>query len=473
MTDSARCFPSSASPGRRLFPARKHPLSDYLDSFLNLEKDLSSVRPRDFRLSRIRKVLSVLGNPERHLKILHIAGTKGKGSTAAFTAEILRAAGYKVGLYTSPHLCHVRERIRLLSPSARSRRGQREFKDCISKKAMAVVLADLSPVLEAFRDTKKYGRLTYFEVLTILALSYFYKQQVDFVVFETGLGGRLDATNAVPSLIAGITPISLDHTAILGNTLEAIAGEKAAIIKSRGQRVVIARQPPEALKVIKKRCQQFSVKPLFVGQDITFERKDFNWQRQRALIRTPKAEYELSLRLHGLHQVENAATAVGFMTALQAEGYAVPAAAIRQGARTVFWPGRFEIIRRRPFIIIDGAHNPYSLTRLAETVRELFCRGTVYLILGVSADKDWLGICRAIFPVAREVILTKAHHPRALTWDPPAVSAVSTGQNIYYASHIKAAFRQVLKKVRPQDLILVTGSIFLVSEARALLSRKT
>ncbi len=441
----------------------------YLDSFINFEKGMPASGTINFRLTRMKKLLALLGEPQRKLKVAHIAGTKGKGSTAAFLAEILRQAGYTVGLYTSPHLVDFRERIRILRPRNKKRAHARMLTGCISEKDFVRVLAEMVPPIETIRRTPRWGELTYFEVLTALAFVYFKEQNVDFVVLETGLGGRLDATNVANPLVCGITAISLDHTAILGNSLAAIAREKAAIIKRKGVRVVVGGQPKEALAVIRRRCQRFRAKTVYLGEDILVQEEKVSWQAQLFCVRTSQHEYELETPLLGRYQLENASVAIGMAEALRAQGFVILDAAIRKGIAQVFWPGRFEILRRRPCVVLDGAHNPDSMRRLAETACAFFRDRKVYLILGVSADKDWQGICQAIFPVGYEVILTQASHPRALVWNKKTVASLAQGKKVFYADHTMAAVRYAQKKARPQDVILVTGSFFLVGEAREIL----
>jgi len=422
----------------------------------------------DFRLARMKKLLALLGSPERKLKVAHIAGTKGKGSTAAFLAEILCAAGYTVGLYTSPHLVDFRERIRIFRPRHKRRSRGMTLTGCIPEKDVVRVLSKTGPAIERLRRLPKLGEPTCFEVLTALAFVYFREQKVDVVVLETGLGGRFDATNVADSLVCGITAISLDHMAILGNSLAGIAREKAAIIKRRRARVVVGRQPKEVLAVIRRRCQAFKAKAVYLDQDIVAREEKVSWREQMFCVKTPQHEYELSTPLLGACQAENAAVAIGMAEALRAEGFVIPDAAMRKGVAQVFWPGRFEVVRQKPRVVLDGAHNPASMQRLAETARVLFKGRKVYLVLGVSADKDWQGICQAIFPVGHEIVLTKTRHPRALVWDKKTVRQWTQGKKVFCAKNVSAAVRYAQKKARPQDVILVTGSLFLVGEAREM-----
>ncbi len=514
---------------------------EYLDSFINYEVHLGLGDPSQFKLSRVEYLLELLGGPHKKLKFIHIAGTKGKGSTCAFAANILKYSGYRVGLYTSPHFCDLNERIRILSlthstppwrgsgatlspstsssrplagraksrgqaptylggivehlqlrsvlnparPAKRKRAGEYNrraegltdplkkhdfiFEDCISDQELCSLIEKTQPYLEKARLTTKYGRLSYFEVLTVLALYYFFKQNVDVVVLETGLGGRLDATNVVDSLVCGITPISLEHTQQLGNTLDKIAQEKAGILKDPNQLAVIALQPLEVYEVIKKRCEDLGIRFYTVGKDILFHSLTQEESQQRFEIKAGKSLYRLSTSLVGRHQVVNAATAVGLIEAGKDFGFQINEENISDGIAQCFWPGRFEIIQKYPWVILDCAHNPSSCLKLKETVLELFPQKKILLILGVSQDKDILGICQNLQSIAARVITTKANHPRAFDFTQKNSKDLFPGCQTTMTESVKEAVSLAFKKVDPEDVILITGSIFAVGEARALL----
>ena len=283
---------------------------EYLNSFINFESQLHKLRSEDFNLNRIQKFLELAGHPAGNLKIVHVAGTKGKGSTCAFLAGILQEAGYKVGLYTSPHLHRVNERIRILNTE--NVRSKDNFSGAIDDEELACVLTSLRPFAAAIKNEGNI--LTFFEVLTVAALCYFAKSQVDMVILETGLGGRLDATNAVDSSVAVITPVSLDHTRILGPTLSKIASEKAGIIKNSHQKVVIAPQEKEAMDVVLARCREFGVEPVLVRPD----------------------KYEnLKIGLKGKHQMINAATAIEAAAILKTMGFKISDEAMSEGLKNV------------------------------------------------------------------------------------------------------------------------------------------
>ncbi len=410
-------------------------VSPYLNSFVNFESKLDKMHAVDFNLDRIRELLDLAGDPAKHLKIIHVAGTKGKGSTCAFLASILHQAGYKVGLYTSPHLHRVNERIRVLD--------HRPGDGCISDEELAVVLTRLRPLAAAVQNEGHI--ITYFEILTVAALLFFAGQKVDMVILETGLGGRLDATNAAPSLIAVITPISLDHVGILGPTLEKIAVEKAGIIKNSLQKVVIAPQDKEAMDVLLGRCREFGIQPHVVSL---------------------QGHENLKTGLKGRHQKLNAATALAALNILSGMGFEISAAAIAEGLKKVFWPGRFELLASRPDVIADGAHNKASASALVETLKEEYPGRRVVLILGVSKDKDVEGICAQLNSVAAEIILTKAVHSRAYSFVKAEGEKYFKGKPCELIGNLPQALEKALRMAGPEDVIVVTGSLFIVAEAR-------
>lgn len=438
----------------------------YLDSLINHELFLDQARAASFKLDRVRELLKELGGPHQGLTVVHVAGSKGKGSICAIISSILQHAGYRVGLYTSPHLYHYRERIRVLEPGSSDlqrtpggrlgNEGRDIFPDCIREDELAAAVGAVKPAVEKIRAREGLGGLSFFEVYTALALYYFRERDVDLAVLETGLGGRLDATNAVQSILAVIAPISLEHTHILGDTIKQIAGEKAGIIKDRGQKVVIAPQCLEAMEVLKKRCREFQIDPLEVENTVEYEDVAQDIGGQSFVLTTKRKEYgRVHLPLLGKHQRENAATAISAVECLSDLGFAVTQDALREGCKDVFWPGRLEVAGREPLILLDGAHNAASAQALSETVREILGGKKVVLVLGLSKDKDQTAICGELQPIAREVIFTKARHPRA--------------SDLQGAVDVRTALDLARAKAGRDDAILVTGSVFVVSEARRYL----
>jgi len=438
------------------YPAVKQ----YLNSLINYEKNTNYSYAQTIKLKRIRDFLSLIGDPQSSLRVIHIAGTKGKGSTSAMVAYILREAGFNVGLYTSPHLNDFRERIRILKPvSPGSRLKAQDFEGMISKKQLWSLVEELKPSIDKYNRRSRHGALSFFEVYTALAFLYFKRKQIDFAVLETGMGGRLDATNSVDSLVCGITPLSFEHVQKLGNTLSEIAEQKAGIIKKNGAVVVSAPQIKEARQVICNRCRKFRARLYEVGNQIKY------FQSRKSLtIKGLKNNYRnLRLNLLGEHQEANAALAVGLVESLSFHGFNVPVSAIARGLGKTVWPGRCEVVQRNPLVVLDGAQNLASARVLKKAIRDNFKYRKVVLVLGVSSDKDIQGICKELDSLADEVILTSAATPRA-------AEAVQLAGNfrrkIYLTSNVKEAKFLTSKLAGKKDLILVTGSLFLVGEFR-------
>lgn len=440
--------------------------TQYLAAFINYEKNLNALSVKELHLERVNFVLAKIGSPHLYLKVIHIAGSKGKGSTAAFIANILKEAGYRVGLYTSPHLYDVRERIRILF-SDRKIKEKGLFDDCIPAKDLAALLTQLKPVIEKYERSPTFGHLTYFEVLTILAFLYFKKEKVNLAVLETGLGGRLDATNVGHPLVCAITPISLEHTAILGKTVTKIAKEKAGIIKkTKGAPapiVISASQTKEADKVLRARCRA-------VGADLRFVRKDIKARFISAassgqVFSVGRKVFKTSLL--GRHQIDNAAVAVGVVEALRRRDFLISENAVIQGIARTTWPLRFEIVKRKPIVILDAAHNPESCRRLADTIREIFSGRKAVFVLGCSDDKDIAGMVKALSPAAKSFILTQARHPRAYAWKTSNVKQIFKAQDVKMVQSAREACRQGLKSLGTSDILVVTGSLFAAAEARS------
>ncbi|MBI5150049.1 MAG: bifunctional folylpolyglutamate synthase/dihydrofolate synthase [Candidatus Omnitrophica bacterium] len=446
----------------------------YIASFINFELRPPPSHTLTFKLDRMRRLLELLGQPQDHLKIIHVAGSKGKGSTCIFTATVLQKAGYRVGLYTSPHLDNYRERIRLLEEDSFVRvSGEDIYPDMISEEDLCRTLEEMRPSVERLRREKGLGALTFFELFTALAFCYFYRQQADFVVLETGMGGRLDATNAAPSEVCAITPISLEHTIYLGDTVARIAAEKGGIIKSPGQRVVIAPQEKEAREVLRARCAQFSIDPVFVGLDIHWRVRRQGPTGQTIDIHSRGHDYPgLELPLAGEHQAVNAAVAVGVIESLRETGVTIGDRAIYEGLREAFWPGRLEIIQQDPSIVLDCAHTPASAFQLVETFSRIFPGKTATLVLGVSEDKDRPGICRELNRIADRVVAAQADHPRAYHFTQDELESFFPGKTCARVPDARQAVEHACGNSGPGNIILVTGSVFLVAEARRYLKNK-
>jgi len=453
---------------------------EYLNSFANYEKNTKYSYKKTVKLERVRDFLSLIGNPQKFLRVIHVAGTKGKGSACAFVAYILREAGFSVGLYTSPHLNDFRERIRLLRPLVyNSRRKVEDFEGMIPQKDLSCLAEELKLIINKYNRYSKYGPLTFFEVYSALAFLYFKRKQVDFVVLETGLGGRLDATNCADSLVCAITPISFEHVQKLGKTLAKIAAEKSGIIKKNGAIVISAVQEKEARRVIQNRCKKFQASLYEIGKQIKYYKKDGSFT-----IKGIRKTYKnLRLKLLGTHQIANAALAVGLVEILGSYGFDIKEKAIRLGLYNTVWPGRCEIIGKNPLIILDGAQNLASAKVLRKAIKEKFSatsRGgslpvrqagasggkyrKLILVLGISDDKDICGICKTLDPLADEIILTCAATPRAASLK--KLSACFK-RKLYLTKSVKEAKLLAKKLAHKKDLILVTGSLFVVGEFRS------
>lgn len=444
----------------------------YLESFINYEEIPAFSYQESLKLERMKGFLGLLDNPQEDLRCLHIAGTKGKGSVCAFAAYILREAGFRVGLYTSPHLSDFRERIRILEITEYGRRNtDGGFEGMISKRAIAGLVEKIKPIIEKYNRNCKYGALTFFEVYTALAFLYFRQKKVDYAVLETGLGGRLDATNTVNPLACAITPISYDHTAQLGNTLKKIAAEKSGIIKEK-LTVISAPQAKAAREVIRNRCKKTGAKLYEIGKDIVWRkapacrtgRQDAR-RFQSFSVKGIRGNYDnLKIGLLGEYQISNAALAIAMVEALAEEK--ITALSIKRGLKRTLWPGRLEVVSRSPRIALDGAHNTASAAALAEALKNHFKYKNLILVLGMSKDKDIEGVCDIICPIANKIILTKSGNPRCAE---PEFIQKMLHKPAELTSSIKEAIAMAKKSANPGDLILITGSLFVAGEARRCL----
>lgn len=423
---------------------------DYLNSFTDYEK-LSSIRIEPFTLERIERLLLLLGQPHRRGKVFHVAGTKGKGSTAAMLASVLQAQGYRTGFFTSPHLHSFLERIRVDGRM-------------ITEDELVSQVERLVPLVEELDRDRTLGPFTTFELTTALAFLHFAGHEAEYQVIEVGLGGRLDATNVVSPLLVVVTSISVDHTAILGSTLTEVAREKAGIIKP-GSVVVSAPQSPEAEDVIRTTCREQGARLIMVGHDLSYRRLDANLEGQRVEVNTRHGKHVLKIPLLGKFQCENAAIAVAAIEEARLLGVQVSPESLTAGVERVSWPGRMQIIKRDPLILVDGAHNVHSASVLRDTIREDMTFEKCILVLGTSVDKDISGIARELGPLADVLVATRSVHPRST---PPAVIAEAFDplcKDRRLAGDVSSAIELALSLASPADLVLVTGSLFVVAEA--------
>jgi len=426
---------------------------EYLNSFVNYEQIPGvSYAQAGYSLKHVEELLNRMGNPQLAARTVHIAGTKGKGSVAAMIAQVLSVSGYKTGLYTSPHLLNLRERIKLDG-------------NLISEAEFAAAMAKVKPFIESMKQDAAFRQLTYFEALTVLAFVYFQEKQADFQVLEVGLGGRLDATNVVPSpAVCIITPVSFDHTQILGNTLAQIAREKAGIIKP-GCWVVLSPQPEEAASVFSDVCRDKQAKAIWVGRDITWHRIGGNLDHQSLVINGRNGKYKVNIPLLGDFQLENASTAVAALEILASEGFAISPASIARGLAEVKWSGRFQVVRQDPTVLIDGAHNVESIRRLVDNIRAYFASKRIFLVFGTSSDKDIPGIVKELVPLSPQVIVTQASHSRAAPLATLVAEFAKRGIQPETRRSVTEAISRALSLAEKTDLICVTGSLFVVAEA--------
>jgi dihydrofolate synthase / folylpolyglutamate synthase len=430
---------------------------DYLYSFVDYSlKHISELAKAEFNLDRMFALMEELGNPQKKYPIIHVAGTKGKGSVAGLCAAGLKAAGHKTGLYTSPHLWDYAERIQING-------------EPISHEGLIELVEEVKPAVA------KIPKLTTFEITTALGFLAFAKNDVNAAVIEVGLGGRLDATNIVMPKVSVITSLSYDHMAVLGNTLAEIAGEKAGIIKP-GVPVVSAPQPQEALEVLERIAKEKNSPFILVGNDVKFERLSSSLDGQslrlssfdpstssgrRIPLSTQPHTIELTLPLLGSHQIENAAIAY---TALQTSGIPISEEATQKGFSQVKWPARFEILRREPPVVIDSAHNRDSALRLRQTLDEYFPEVPVILIFCALEDKDITGILEELKPRLERVVATRADHPRAPSAEWMAEQVKKVAIPVEAVTPVAAALEHALELAGTQKLVLSAGSVAFAGE---------
>jgi dihydrofolate synthase/folylpolyglutamate synthase len=418
---------------------------DYLYSFVDYSlKHSSELAKAEFNLDRMFALMGELGNPQSQYPIIHVAGTKGKGSVSALCASALQAAGYKVGLYTSPHLLDYCERIQVNG-------------EPISHEFMIELVEEIKPAVA------KIPKLTTFEITTALGFLAFARQGCTAAAIEVGLGGRLDATNIVTPKVSVITSLSYDHMAVLGNTLTLIAGEKAGIIK-QGVPVASSPQKEEALKVLERVTNKADSDFILVGKEIEFELLESSLAGQSLHIidNLRRSTLDLRLPLLGSHQLENAATAYA---ALKTSGIPISDEAIQKGFSQVKWRARFEIARREPPIIFDSAHNQDSFAKLRETLDTYFPDKQVYLIFGASEDKNIPGMFAEMKPKIKKLIVTRADHPRALEPEKIIELAKQAGLDSEAVSPVESAFVRALENSQKDgSIVLSAGSMFVTAE---------
>jgi dihydrofolate synthase/folylpolyglutamate synthase len=443
-------------------------------SFLLSRIDYERTAVVCFKLDRMQQLLERLENPQQQLPAVHIAGTKGKGSTAVMVAEMLSAAGYRCGLFTSPHIHDFEERMRVDGATP----TEQELVEVTNRIIEAVAAMDQLP--EGMQPT-------YFEIATAMAWLFFALRQVDVVVLEVGLGGRLDATNLCSPLVTVITNISLDHTAVLGTTLASIAGEKAGIVKPNVP-VVSGVGAPEARAVVHDVCSTQNVPLYELGRDIELRGREVLSagkskggtetvlrRGQRLKIQTPWRTWSgVDLPLAGEHQAQNAAIAIAVIDLLNERGRSVSMEAARSGLTRLSWPLRIEVLRDQPTVLVDAAHNVASATALIQTLEAEFPAERSVLVFAATRDKDFGGMLQQLHHRFETIILTTyTNNPRGVPVEQLAtIVRERCGRNALLAADPQTAWDLALSSAMPNDLICVTGSFYLAAEMREMIRKK-
>jgi len=432
---------------------------DFIYSFI----DISTTRnlrysPDKFNLSRMYRVMSLLGDPHLNYDIVHVAGTKGKGSICAMTASIMKEARYKVGLYSSPHMIDFRERIKVNNNE-------------ISRQTLTNYVMKLRPI---FNSVEK---ISAFEIITAIAFKYFTDQQVEIAIIEVGMGGRLDATNVVQPIVSIISPVSHDHMKILGNTLAKIAKEKAGIIK-KSIPVIISPQKKSAKEEIERIAKRKGSIIIDTSENYEFEQKKYSLEKQSFVIKEklihPSDTYGpiYEIPLLGDHQINNAITAYACVMRLRKLGYKINESALKNGFSKVEWPGRFEVVCQKPLIIVDGAHNRDSFRKLKNTIKKYLTGKKVILIFGASEDKEVQLMLKIIKPYIDQFIFTKSEHPRAMEIDKLEKYASNIDLENYSISEIDNIIPLILRKSLQKKAYIASGSIFIAGAIKQLLTKR-
>lgn len=395
-------------------------------------------------LDNMRELLGHLGDPHEKFRSVHVAGTNGKGSVCTFLSSALKEAGYKVGMYTSPHVVRYSERMQI--------NGEE-----ISDERMMGYINKVRPIAERMgEDPTKHP--TFFEFTTAMGFSYFADENVDIAVVEVGMGGRLDATNVIVPEVAVITHLALEHTEHLGKTLERIAKEKAGIIKP-GVPVVSAEENP----VVRKTCEERGSELTVVEEEYPYERTSFDSSGQRMWVGEPSREFEIPLL--GSYQLQNAVTAYAVLDLLRKGEHDVPAEAIRRGFANAKWPARLEVVRKNPMVIIDSSHNPDGMRSLKDALLETTKSDRITFVVGVMSDKDVSPMLEAIAPVAGRIICTKPDYWRAMDPEEIGREARRFVDDVEIAPSVPEAIERAVALSGDDGVVCITGSIFMAGDA--------
>lgn len=410
----------------------------------------------NYGLERTYKLLEHLGNPERDLKLIHIAGTNGKGSTTSMITEILMGEGYKVGMYTSPFIEEFEERIQI-------------NRNNIPKESLAILMDEIKVAVDKVIEAG-YNHPTEFEIITVLMLLYFKKENIDFGVIEVGLGGTLDSTNVIKPIIQVITSISFDHTNLLGNTLEKIAREKAGIIK-RGIPTVIYPQQEEVLKVIKNKCFEMDSE-LYIANNENLKFKNIvNLDKPYQLLKYNN-EIDILLPLLGEHQIINLSVAMQAIEVLNNKNIIdISIANIVKSIKNVSWKGRLEVLSNNPYVVIDGAHNIQGIKTLSRNIKNYFKYENLYLILGILADKDVEEMIKIITPMAKKVYSVTPNSIRGELAESLKDEVSKFNKNCKAFDKYEEAYLEALNDASEKDLILASGSLYMIGDMRKIIRK--
>lgn len=411
----------------------------------------------NYGLERTYKLLEFLDNPHGKLKIIHVAGTNGKGSTTAMITSMLKEAGYKVGMYTSPFLEEFEERIQINGNN-------------IPKEKLAQLMTKIKYAVDKVIE-EGYNHPTEFEIITALMFLYFATEKVDFAVVEVGLGGRLDSTNVITPILSVITSISFDHTNILGNTLEEIAREKAGIIKE-GIPTLIYPQEEIVEKVLSEKCEELGAKLYKINKDdaklVEIIKEDKIYQLVKVKL---DDEYDVKLQLLGEHQILNLAVALKALEIIKDKAAKLSKESIIKALSEVRWNGRLEVMSNEPCVVIDGAHNIQGITQLDKNIKKYFKYDDLYLILGILADKDVDHMVKVITPQAKKVFTVTPNSIRAETSEELMGVVKKYNQDCQAYSDYKSAFEDALKLCKKDDLLLISGSLYMIGEMRGIIKK--
>lgn len=411
----------------------------------------------NYGLERTYKLLEFLDNPHGKLKIIHVAGTNGKGSTTAMITSMLKEAGYKVGMYTSPFLEEFEERIQINGNN-------------IPKEKLAQLMTKIKYAVDKVIE-EGYNHPTEFEIITALMFLYFATEKVDFAVVEVGLGGRLDSTNVITPILSVITSISFDHTNILGNTLEEIAREKAGIIKA-GIPTLIYPQEEIVEKVLSEKCEELGAKLYKINKDdaklVEIIKEDKIYQLVKVKL---DDEYDVKLPLLGEHQILNLAVALKALEIIKDKAAKLSKESIIKALSEVRWNGRLEVMSNEPCVVIDGAHNIQGITQLDKNIKKYFKYDDLYLILGILADKDVDHMVKVITPQAKKVFTVTPNSMRAETAEELLEEVKKYNESCEAYNDYKNAFEDALKLCKKDDLLLISGSLYMIGEMRGIIKK--